>query len=88
MSICEASLCTMRKELLPCESEFKSATWNSMCLSLFKSDDPKNHTLTKTVVPVVRQAEAIVARAPVISRDVDALVDAAAVVLSRTLVHV
>lgn len=51
-------------------------------------DDPKNHALTETVVPVVRQAEAIVARAPVISWDVDALVDTATIVLSRTLIHI
>lgn len=36
----------------------------------------------------MRQAKAIIARAPVISRDVDALVDTAAVVLGRALVHI
>lgn len=34
------------------------------------------------------QAEAIVARAPVISWDVDALVDTAAIVLGRALIHI
>lgn len=34
------------------------------------------------------QAEAIVASAPVISWDVNALVDTAAVIFSRTLVHI
>lgn len=94
MTIREASSCTMRKELLLCESEFKTATTQCVCcadkrpLKSDSEDDPKNHTLTETVVPIVRQAEAIIARAPVISWDVDALVDTAAVVLSRTLVHV
>lgn len=46
------------------------------------------YTLTETIVPVMRQAKAVVARAPVISRDVDALVDAAAVVFSCTLVDI
>lgn len=42
----------------------------------------------ETVVSIVCQAEAVVTRAPVISRDVDALVDAAAVVFGRTLVNI
>lgn len=46
------------------------------------------HTLTEAIVPIMCQAEAIVACAPVISRDVDALVDAAAVVLGGTLVNI
>lgn len=46
------------------------------------------YTLTKTIVPIMRQAKAVVARAPVISRDVDALVDAAAIVFSCTLVDI
>lgn len=45
-------------------------------------------TLTQTVVPVVCQAKTIVASASVISWDVDALVDAAAVILRRTLVYI
>lgn len=42
----------------------------------------------ETIVPIMRQAKAVVARAPVISRDVDALVDAAAIVFSCTLVDI
>lgn len=48
----------------------------------------KHHILTETVVSVMCQAEAVVARAPVISWDVDALVDTAAVVLGRALIHI
>lgn len=46
------------------------------------------YTLTETIVPIMRQAKAVIARAPVISRDVDALVDAAAIVFSCTLVDI
>lgn len=101
MTIREVSLCTMRKELLLCKSEFKTDTTQCACCAdkgLLKSDSgedckkkwkqKKNITLTETIVSIVCQAEAIIARAPVISWDVDALVDTAAVVLSRTLVHV
>lgn len=45
-------------------------------------------TLTQTVVSIMRQAEAIVARAPVVSRDVDALMDTTTVVLSHTFVYI
>lgn len=44
--------------------------------------------LTQTVVAIVCQAEAVVARAPVIPRDVHALVDAAAVVFGCTLIDI
>lgn len=44
--------------------------------------------LTETVVAIVRQAEAIVARAPVVSWDVDALVDAASIVFGYTFVYI
>lgn len=39
-------------------------------------------------MPIVCQAEAVIACAPVISWDVDALVDAASVVFSCTLVNI
>ena len=45
-----------------------------------------SHTLTKAVVSVVCQPEAVIAYAPVVPRDVDAVMDTATVVLTRTLV--
>lgn len=44
--------------------------------------------LTQTVVSIMRQAEAVVARAPVVSWDVDALMDAASIVLGYTFVYI
>lgn len=44
--------------------------------------------LTETVVPIVGQTETVVACAPVISWDVDALMDTASVVLSRALIDI
>lgn len=37
---------------------------------------------------VVREAEAVVARAPVVPRDVDALVDTSSVIIGRALIDV
>lgn len=37
---------------------------------------------------IVRQAEAVVARAPIVSGDVDALVDAAAIVFGHTFIYI
>ena len=45
-------------------------------------------SLTQTVVPIVGQHEAIIACAPVVPRDVDALMDTSTVVVILTLVHV
>lgn len=44
--------------------------------------------LTQTVVSIVGQHEAIVAGTPVVSRDVDAFMDASAVVVILTFIHV
>ena len=44
--------------------------------------------LTQTVVSIVGQHEAIVAGTPVVSRDVDAFMDASAIVVVLTLIHV
>lgn len=44
--------------------------------------------LTQAVVSIMCQAEAVVARAPVVSWDVDALVDTPSVVFSHAFVHI
>lgn len=44
--------------------------------------------LTQTVVSIVGQHEAVVAGAPVVSRDVDAFVDTSPIVVVLTFVHV
>lgn len=84
-----------RKQPLLSESEFLSGTWRGMFLPdkgqethTHSRQGAKHHILTETVVSIMCQAEAIIACAPVISRDVDALVDTAAVVLGRALVHI
>lgn len=46
------------------------------------------HTLTQAVVAVVCKAEAVVARAPVVPWDVDALVNTSSVIIARALVDV
>lgn len=45
-------------------------------------------TQTQAVVSIVGQHEAVVARAPVVARDVDALMDTASRVIIVALVHV
>lgn len=84
-----------RKQPLLSESEFLSGAWRGMFLPdkgqethTHSRQGAKHHILTETVVSIMCQAEAIIACAPVISRDVDALVDTAAVVLGRALVHI
>lgn len=49
-------------------------------------DFPDN--LTQTVVSIVCQAEAVVARAPVVSWDVDALVDTPSIVFGHAFVYI
>lgn len=68
----------------------KKKTYKHLCTQTPANRQSENvgPTLTQTVVPVVCQAKTIVASASVISWDVDALVDAAAVILRRTLVYI
>lgn len=70
--------------------EPKKKTYKHLCTQTPANRQSENvgPTLTQTVVPVVCQAKTIVASASVISWDVDALVDAAAVILRRTLVYI
>lgn len=44
--------------------------------------------LTETIVPIMGQTETVVACAPVISWDIDALMDTPSIVLSRTLIDI
>lgn len=48
----------------------------------------EKRSLTQAVVSVVSQAEPVVARAPVVTWDVDALVDTTSVVFGHTFVYI
>lgn len=48
----------------------------------------EKRSLTQAVVSVVSQAEPVVARAPVVSWDVDALVDTTSIVFGHTFVYI
>lgn len=58
----------------------------SYCLMINAQAFPDN--LTQTVVSIMCQAEAVVARAPVVSWDVDALVDTPSIVFGHAFVYI
>lgn len=48
----------------------------------------KQRWLTKAVVSIMGQAKAVVARASVVSRDVDAVVNASSIIFTGTLIDI